>query len=134
MTICAKAIRLVSYLSATFILYQPVLGYAESNQTEQQHAQAMQLGIFLGGSATQYDVCVAKGYIPPSPKKAEDDVVSYLKTSEQFTHDQEGIGFVQKGWDIAKQKITEQPPKYWESNCDFIGKQWNKYVEMLKLR
>lgn len=134
MAITETAIKFVIYISAAFILYQPVLVYAESNQTERQHVQAMEMGLFLGGSATQYDVCVAKGYIPPGPKKAEDEVVLYLKASEQFTHDQEGISYVQKGWDIAKQKVREQTPKYWESNCGSIGKQWNKYAVMLKLR
>ena len=134
MTIRASTIKVLACISVTFATYQPAIGHAESSQIEQPHAQAMQLGFFLGGSATQYDLCVAKGYIQPGPQKAEDEVVSYLKASEQFVHDQEGISYVQKGWDIAKQKINEQSPQYWESNCDSIGKQWNKYVTMLKLR
>ena len=134
MTFNATTIRVLSIASVTVTLFQPFLGLADTSQTERQQVQAMEIGLFFGGSASQYDECVNRGFIPPGPQKAEDQANVFIKASEQFTRDKEGFEFVQKGWDIAKQKLHEQSSEYWKNNCDAIAKQWNKYVEMLKLR
>jgi hypothetical protein len=135
MNIGEYIIRLISCIAILLLLFQPILGYAESNLNEREQAAAMEFGLFLGGAATQYDQCVDKGYIPSEPQKAEDKVISFIKRSEQAAPDEktkQNYVYVQKGWDLAKQKIKEQTPKYWEDNCTRIIEQWNKYLKMLK--
>ncbi len=134
MTINVNPVRLFYCVAMAFVLFQPVVGHAQSSQTERQQAEAMQFGLLLGASAIQYDQCVARGYISPGSQKAEDLARQFIKTSKQAAPNEEKENYanVQKGWDLAKQKINEQGPKYWEDNCVRINEQWNKYLKMLK--
>jgi hypothetical protein len=136
MTTRANTIRLFRHIAVLFLLFLPVVTHAESDKMTMEQAQAMELGIFLGGAATQYDQCVAKGYISSGDQKAEDLLKVYLKKSEQKALDEKAkdrFVYVQKGWDMLKQKFTEAevPPQYWEDNCARINKQWKKYLDII---
>jgi len=111
-----------------------ILPQAKAEDSETRRAQAMQFGLFFGGIATQYDECTRRGFVPSGDRPAEDKAAAYLKASEQFGRDKEGSEYVQKGWNLAKQKIQEQSQEYWEKNCQSVAQQWNKYVDMFKLQ
>ncbi len=134
MTSDVKAILFLSCIAILSMLFQPVLGHAQSNLSEMEQAQTMEQGIFFGGGATQYDQCVARGFITPGNQKAEDVVRSFIKRSEQSAQNEkakESFVYFQKGWDLVKQKIVELGPKHWEDNCAEINRIWNNYEKIL---
>jgi len=42
-------------------------------------AQARQFGIFFGGTASAYDLCVKKGFLPKGNQSAEEIAKSFLE-------------------------------------------------------
>ena len=120
----------------SLLIFSSFAGHAEgdSAKEDQQQIQAMIFGMYLGGAASQFDMCVEKGYLPSPERSAESQANSFIAASEQAMHSQAMTPFVRKGWDKVKQKIHEPDFELTKEKCDFIGTQWQKNVTMLKLK
>src|SRR5580698_3629387 len=51
----------------------------EPTTSTQAQAQARQFGIFFGGTASQYDLCAKKGFLPKGNQSAEEIAKSFLE-------------------------------------------------------
>src|ERR1700675_3291529 len=78
----------------------------------QTHADAQEFGVFFGGMATQYDLCVKKGFLPKGKQSAEATAKSILEKMRQYTPGPDQSGHVQKGWDLAKREIAKHSSDY----------------------
>jgi hypothetical protein len=91
----------------------------------QAQGQARQLGILVGGTATQYDLCVKKGFLAKSDESAEDAVRStFEKMRASGAPDQSA--YVQEGWDMIKKEISAHESFYTQEKCTGVGKEWAK--------
>jgi hypothetical protein len=100
----------------------------------QQQAQATEFGIFFGGAASQFDLCVEKGFLPRPERSAESQANSFIAASEKAMSSEAMTPFVRKGWDRAKQKLHEPEFAVTKEKCEFIAAQWQKNVTMMNLR
>jgi hypothetical protein len=74
---------------------------AQNAVATQDQGQARQLGILVGGTATQYDLCVKKGFLAKSEPSAEETAKSFFeKMRANGGPDQSA--YVQEGWDMMK--------------------------------
>ena len=68
-------------LLAVLALMVPAGGLVHANDapepTTNTPAQARQFGIFFGGTASQYDLCVKKGFLPKGNQSAEEIAKSF---------------------------------------------------------
>jgi hypothetical protein len=92
----------------------------------QAQGQARQLGILVGGTATQYDLCVKKGFLANSNQTAEETAKSILEKMPNGGPDQSA--FVQEGWDMMKKEISAHESFYTQEKCTAVGKEWAKIV------
>ncbi len=82
-------------LLAVFALTVSAGGPAHANDAPElatktaEQAQARQFGIFFGGTASQYDLCVKKGFLPKGDQSAEEIAKSFL---EKTLDDEPGRG------------------------------------------
>jgi hypothetical protein len=91
----------------------------------QAQGQARQLGILVGGTATQYDLCVKKGFLAKSDESAEDAVRStFEKMRASGAPDRSA--YVQEGWDMIKKEISAHESFYTQEKCTGVGKEWAK--------
>jgi hypothetical protein len=65
---------------------------ASASSTEQ--AQARQFGIYFGGMASQYDLCVKKGFLPKGDQSAEQTAKAILEKMRQFDKETDQSAFV----------------------------------------
>jgi hypothetical protein len=126
-----RILRTLVFVGITAISFHSGQSVADE-LSEADQAQAMQVGLMLGGAATQYDECTKRGLAPTIKSSAEDEAKSFFKKSEEHTHNKESSVYVLKGWDLAKQKIQEQDSGYWKNQCAEITHQWEKYREIIK--
>ena len=97
----------------------------------QAQGQARQLGILVGGTATQYDLCVKKGFLAKSDKSAEDAAKSiFEKMRANGGPDQSA--YVQEGWDMMKKEIFSHESFYTEEKCAGVGKEWAKIMATMR--
>jgi hypothetical protein len=89
-------------------------------------AQAEEFGIFFGSAASQYDLCVSRGFIPKGPRSAQEDANSFLAEMERRTEDHAGVANARKGWELAKQEIDEHRADFTEKRCEDVQAQWIK--------
>ena|ERR1700689_3032234 len=94
-------------------------------------AQAMQFGIFFGGTASQYDLCVKRGLLPKEKSSAEDDANAILTTMEQHNQDPEGTANARKGWELAKQQMQQHGGDFTQERCNAVAAQWQKFLMMM---
>ena len=92
----------------------------------QAQGQARQLGILVGGTATQYDLCVKKGFLAKSNQTAEETAKSILEKMPNGGPDQSS--YVQEGWDMMKKEITAHESFYTQEKCTAVGKEWAKIM------
>ena len=126
-------------LLAVFALMMPAGGLVNANDAPEPttntpaQAQARQFGIYFGGTASQYDLCVKKGFLPKGNQSAEEIAKSFLDktwTTNQGTDQSE---YVQDGWNMMKKEISENESFFTRERCASVGKQWTKLlVEMRK--
>jgi ribosome biogenesis protein Nip4 len=96
-------------------------------------AQARQFGIFFGGTASQYDLCVKKGFLPKGNQSAEEIAKSFLEKTWATNQGTDQSVYVQDGWNKMKKEISENESFYTQERCASVGKQWTKLlVEMRK--
>ena len=97
-----------------------------ASSTEQ--AQARQFGIYFGGMASQYDVCVKKGLLPKGDQSAEQIAKSILEKMRQFDKGSDQSAYVQEGWDAIKQEVAKHESEYTQEKCSWVAKEWEKMV------
>ena len=115
------------------IKFDEVLAGNAGNNTSDP-AQAREFGIFFGSAASQFDLCVQRGYIASGPRSAENTANSVLETMQQFNNDPEGIRNAREGWLSVKQSISAHPPELSQAYCDAVAQQWAKYAAMMQAR
>src|SRR5271165_800923 len=93
---------------------------AAALSTEQ--AQARQLGMFIGGTATQYDLCVKKGFLAKGDQNAEATTKSIFEKMQATRIGPDQSAFVQEGWDTMKQEIAEHEAFFTREKCSWVGK------------
>jgi hypothetical protein len=93
--------------------------------------QARQFGILVGGTATQYDLCVKKGFLPQSDQSAEETAKSiFEKMRANGAPDQSA--YVQEGWDMMKKEISAHESFYTQEKCAAVGKEWAKIMATMR--
>ena len=103
---------------------------ATSTATQDQ-GQARQFGMLVGGTATQYDLCVKKGFLAKSDKSAEEAAKSiFEKMRANGGPDQSA--YVQEGWDMMKKEIFSHESFYTEEKCAGVGKEWAKIMATMR--
>jgi len=95
-------------------------------------AQARQFGIFFGGTASQYDLCVKKGFLPKGNQSAEEIAKSFLEKTWAQNQGADQSAYVQDGWDKIKKEISENESFYTQERCAPVGKQWTKLLEVMR--
>lgn len=97
-----------------------------------EQAQARQLGIYFGGMASQYDLCVRKGFLPKGDQSAEQIAKAALEKVRSLGKGPDQSVYVQDGWDTMKKEISEHESFYTKEKCSSVGKEWAKMVANLK--
>jgi hypothetical protein len=95
-------------------------------------AQARQFGIFFGGTASQYDLCVKKGFLPKGNQSAEEIAKSFLEKTWTTNQGTDQSVYVQDGWNMMKKEISENESFYTKEKCASVGKQWTKLLEAMR--
>lgn len=97
----------------------------------QDQGQARQFGILVGGTATQYDLCVKKGFLTKGDQSAEETAKSIFdKMRASGGPDQSA--YVQEGWDMMKKQISEHESFYTQEKCAGVGKEWAKITATIR--
>ena len=124
---------------AFFALMVPAGGLVHANDAPgpttntSAQAQARQFGIFFGGTASQYDLCVKKGFLPKGNQSAEEIAKSFLEKTWATHQGTDEAVYVQDGWNRMKKEISENESFYTQERCASVGKQWTKLLmEMRK--
>ena len=98
---------------------------AQDATATQIQGQARQLGMLVGRTATQYDLCVKKGFIPKGEQSAEDTARAFfLKTRANGGPDVSA--YVQEGWDTIAKEISAHESFYTQEKCVGVNKEWAK--------
>jgi len=124
-------------LIAVLTLMVPAGGVLHANDApapttnSQSQAQARQFGIFLGGTASQYDLCVKKGFLPKGNQSAEEIAKAFLEKT-WANHGADQSVYVQDGWNMMKKEISENESFYTQARCASVGKQWTKLLEVMR--
>jgi hypothetical protein len=104
---------------------------AQNAVATQDQGQARQLGILVGGTATQYDLCVKKGFVAKIDQSAEETAKSFFeKMRANGGPDQSA--YVQEGWDMMKKEISAHESFYTQEKCAGVGKEWAKIVATMR--
>lgn len=125
-------------LLAVFVLMVAAGGLVHADDTPgpttntPEQAQARQFGIFFGGTATQYDLCVKKGFLPKGNQSAEEIAKSFLEKTWAENQGANQSTYVQDGWDKIKKEISENESFYTQERCALVGKQWTKLLEVMR--
>jgi hypothetical protein len=122
--------RAIVILALVTLMYGAA--YAEdvpaSAASTSELAQARQFGIFFGGTASQYDLCVKKGFLAKGDQSAEAIAKSILEKMRQFNNWTDQTAFVQEGWDAMKQEVAKRESEYTQEKCSWVAKEWAKMV------
>src|SRR5277367_1615981 len=82
-----------------------------------EQAQARQLGIFVGGTATQYDLCVKKGFLAKGDRSAEESAESIFEGMRATGNGPDQSAFMREGWDMMKKEISEHESFFTKEKC-----------------
>jgi hypothetical protein len=110
--------------------YADVPAAAQTLSSEQ--AQARQFGIFVGGTATQYDLCVKKGFLAKSDQSAEDSAKAIFEKMRANNVGSDQSAFVQDGWDLIKKEIAGHESFFTKEKCSWVGKEWAKILTTMR--
>jgi hypothetical protein len=97
----------------------------------QAQGQARQLGILVGGTATQYDLCVKKGFVAKSDQSAEETAKSILEKMRANGGPDQST-YVQEGWDMMKKEISAHESFYTQEKCAGVVKEWAKITAAMR--
>ena len=103
---------------------------ASATLTNEQ-AQARQLGIYFGGTATQYDLCVKKGFIAKNDQSAEETARSIFEKMRANGGPDQSV-YAQEGWDMIKKEISAHESFYTQEKCAGVGKEWAKIMATMR--
>jgi hypothetical protein len=93
-----------------------------------EQAKARQFGIFFGGTASQYDLCVKKGFLPKGDQDAEEIAQTFMEKTWKTKLGPDQLAYVQDGWNTMKKEISENESFYTREQCASVGKQWTKLL------
>jgi hypothetical protein len=93
----------------------------------QDQGQARQFGILVGGTATQYDLCVKKGFLAKSDQSAEETAKSIFDKMHTIGGPDQSA-YIQDGWDMIKKEISAHESFYTQEKCTGVAKEWAKIV------
>jgi hypothetical protein len=125
-------------LFAVFWLLVPAGGLVQANDAPEPttntpaQAQARQFGIFFGGTASQYDLCVKKGFLPKGNQSAEEIAKAFLEKAWRTNQGTDQSVYVQDGWNKMKKEISENESFYTQERCASVGKQWTKMLVVIQ--
>jgi hypothetical protein len=128
----------VKKLFAVFALMAPAGGLVHANDAPElttntpSQAQARQFGIYFGGTASQFDLCVKKGFLPKGNQSAEEIAKSFLEKTWATNQGTDQSAYVQDGWNMMKKEISENESFYTQARCASVGKQWTKLLEVMR--
>src|SRR6202035_6010489 len=94
----------------------------------QEQGQSRQFGILVGGTASGYDLCVKKGFLPKSDPSAEETAKSILENVRTSNTGPDQSAYMQEGWDMMKKEISENESFYTQEKCAGVGKEWAKIL------
>jgi hypothetical protein len=97
----------------------------------QAQGQARQLGMLVGGTATQYDLCVKKGFLATSAQSAEETAKSFFEKMPAIGGPDQSA-YVQEGWDMMKKEVSAHESFYTQQKCTGVGKEWAKIVATMR--
>ena len=97
-----------------------------------EQAQARQFGIYFGGTASTYDLCVRKGFLPKGEQSAEEIAKSILEKMHAVATGPDQSAYVQDGWNTMKKEISENESFYTQEKCAFVGKEWAKILATMR--
>ena len=125
-------------LLAVLALMVPAGGLLHANDAPepttntQTQAQARQFGIFLGGTASQYDLCAKKGFLSKGNPSAEEIAKSFMEKTWTTNQGTDQSVYVQDGWNMIKKEIAENESFYTQETCASVGKQWTKLLTVMQ--
>ena len=126
----------ITLLAVALCAVRGALAYADEAPvlatSSPQQAQARQFGIFVGGTASQYDLCVKKGFLSKGNQSAEEIAKSILEKMRESSQDSEQSAYIQDGWDMMKKEISEHESFFTQQKCASVGKEWAKIVATMK--
>jgi hypothetical protein len=117
-------------VSIAFILYFAGASAQETTVTQAQ-GQARQLGMLVGGTATQYDLCVKKGFIPKGEQSAEETAKAFFEKS-RANGGPDVSAYVQEGWDTIAKEISAHESFYTQEKCVGVNKEWAKITATMR--
>jgi hypothetical protein len=103
-----------------------------SNTLNTEQAQARQFGIYFGGTASQYDLCVQKGFLPKGDQSGEELVKATLEQMRALNKGPDESAYVQEGWDMIKKEISENEGFFTREKCTAVGKEWTKMLASMR--
>ena len=124
-------------LLAVFALMVPAGGLVHANDAPgpttntSEQAQARQFGIFFGGTATQYDLCVKKGFLPKGDQNAEEIAKSFMEKT-WMSQGADQSAYVLDGWNMMKKEISENESFYTQEKCAAVGREWTKLLAAMR--
>jgi hypothetical protein len=104
----------------------------EPTTSTPEQAQARQFGIFFGGTASQYDLCVKKGFLPKGDQSAEAIAKSFMEKTWATNRGADQSAYVQDGWNMMQKEISENESFYTQEKCSAVGKQWTKLLAAMR--
>lgn len=96
-----------------------------------EQAQAMEFGIFFGGMASQYDLCVQKGFLAKGDQSAEAIAAAIIAKMRELNKASDQTSYVQQGWDVMKQEIAKHASDYTREKCAWVSVEWQKMVHTM---
>jgi hypothetical protein len=97
----------------------------------QDQGQARQFGILVGGTATQYDLCVKKGFLAKGDQSAE-EIAKSIFEKMRANGGPEQSAYVQEGWDMIKKEVAANESFYTQEKCAGVGKGWAKIMATMR--
>ena len=104
---------------------------AQNAVATQDQGQARQLGILVGGTATQYDLCVKKGFLAKSDQSAEETAKSIFERMRANGGPDQST-YIQEGWDMMKKEISAHESFYTQDKCTGVGKEWARITATMR--
>lgn len=105
---------------------------AASQTLNSEQAQARQFGIFVGGTATQYDLCAKKGFLAKGDQSAEETAKAIFDQMRASNAGSDQSAFVQDGWDMMKKQVSEHESFFTKDKCSWVGKEWVKILATMR--
>jgi hypothetical protein len=104
---------------------------AQNATATQAQGQSRQLGMLVGGTATEYDLCARKGFLAKIDPGAEETAKSFFeKTNADGGPDRSA--YVQEGWDTIAKEISAHESFYTQEKCAGVGKEWAKITATMR--